>query len=77
MLVNVFVPHVAATVALRRHAPGTATALLLGLPIYTLLIGAAEQERSITWARFAWSGPLMALALLALIPLLFRSGKAI
>jgi len=35
MLVNVLVPHVAATIALRRYVPGVATAVLLNLPVLT------------------------------------------
>lgn len=33
MLLNVFISHVAATIALRSYAPGTATALLFNLPL--------------------------------------------
>src|SRR5690606_1529477 len=38
MLINVILPHVAATVALRSYAPGTATALILIAPVTILLI---------------------------------------
>ena len=33
MVANVFVPHALGTIALRRYIPGTATALLLNLPL--------------------------------------------
>ena len=38
MLLNVFVPHVLATLALRQYAPGTATALLFNLPVCGALL---------------------------------------
>jgi hypothetical protein len=37
MLLNVFVPHLPATLVLRRYTPGTATALLVNLPVMALL----------------------------------------
>jgi hypothetical protein len=33
MLVNVFAPHVLASIVLRKYMPGTATALVLNLPL--------------------------------------------
>lgn len=43
-LLNVFVPHLSATVALRRYTPGVLTALLLNLPLSWLLFRAAVRE---------------------------------
>jgi zinc transporter ZupT len=38
MLLNVFIPHVIATIALRQYAPGTATAVLFILPVCSRLL---------------------------------------
>jgi hypothetical protein len=71
MLLNVFLPHVAATIALRQYAPGTATAVLLNLPATCWLLRRALLERRITLQTFSWVGPAVILAILGLIPLLF------
>lgn len=75
MLVNVFFPHLAATVALRRYCPGLATGLLLLAPVnsFLLIIGFrhgyfAVPELIVVTAVFAG---LVAGA----IPLLFRAGR--
>lgn len=46
MVVNVFMPHLVATVVLKRYSPGTLTALLLNLPFgfYILYKNVAEGE---------------------------------
>jgi len=77
MALNVLLPHVAATVAMRRYAPGTATALLLNLPVCVSLLIVADQERLVSWRTFAWVGPLTIVGILGLIPILFRMGRAI
>jgi hypothetical protein len=71
MALNVFVPHLAATVALKRYAPGTATALLVNLPVMGLVLWQGTAEHRVDLARFAWTGPLTVVAILASIPLLF------
>lgn len=76
MLVNVVFPHLAATVALRRYAPGTATAVLLNLPVTGLLLKSAFGEGRVDPDRFLWAGPLVAIAVAGSIPVLFRVGGA-
>ena len=76
MAVNAFVPHLAATVALRRYAPGTATGLLLNLPIGVALIAFAAREGRIAWPTFVWAGPMTMVALVAAIRPLFALGRA-
>jgi hypothetical protein len=71
MLLNVFIPHVAATIALREYAPGTATAVLLNFPVTCLLLRRALLERRITLRTLSWVAPAVILAILGLIPLLF------
>jgi hypothetical protein len=52
MLLNVVFPHVLATIDERRYAPGTATAVLLNLPITVLLLSTAIQAGYIQLAAF-------------------------
>ena len=75
MLLNVFFPHVVATLAMRRYAPGTATAVFLNLPVTVMLLATALQVGSIQLATFLWVGPLVTVALLGAIPLLFALGR--
>ena len=76
MAANAFVPHLVATLALRRYAPGTATGLLLNLPIGAALVAAAAAEGRSAWATFVWAGPMTTVALAAVIPALFALGRA-
>jgi hypothetical protein len=75
MVLNVFVPHVVATVALRVYAPGTATALLLNLPLGGWLVYRSLVEGYVEPRVFLYSGPATVLCLVASIPLLFAIGK--
>ena len=75
MLLNVLFPHVLATVVMRRYAPGTATALLLNLPITVLLLDKGLQEGYVQVHRLAWVGPLVVVGILAAIPVLFAIGR--
>jgi hypothetical protein len=75
MLMNVLFPHLLATLILRRYAPGTATALLLNLPITVLLLYQGLQEGYIRLSTFMWAGPLVVAAILGMIPLLFAIGR--
>jgi hypothetical protein len=75
MLLNVVFPHVLATIALRRYAPGTATTVLLNLPLRVLLLSMAIQEGYIHLASFLWVGPLVTGGLLGALPLLFGLGR--
>ncbi len=75
MLGNVFVPHVAATIALRRYMPGTTRAVLLNLPATALLLVAALREGRIAPARLAWCSFLARACILLLIAALFRLGR--
>ncbi len=75
MVLNVLFPHVAASIALRRYAPGTVTAILLNLPLGGWLIYRSLDEGYIERSTFLVSGPLIVVAILASIPLLFALGK--
>jgi hypothetical protein len=75
MVLNVFLPHVAATIAMRRYMPGTATALLLNLPLGSRFLYRALTERFVHGGTFVWAGPVVVLGVLALIPVLFAIGR--
>jgi hypothetical protein len=75
MLLNVLLPHVIATIVLRRYAPGTLTALLLNLPITFLLLRQGLHEEYIQLNKFVWAGPMVVVMILAAIPVLFALGK--
>ena len=77
MLLNVLIPHLAATVALRRYMPGLATALALNLPVLSLLAILALRENYVSgWKAIEYSLGMTVLLLLS-IPVLFRLGKAL
>ncbi len=75
MALNVFVPHVAATIALRRYMPGTATGLLVVLPVCSMLLWDAFHTRLIEPMTFAWSAPLVVIVIVGMIPPLFWIGR--
>ncbi len=77
MVLNVPMPHVIATIAMRRYMPGTATAVVFNLPLGCLFLSRALSENYIEFGVFAWSGPLTALLILASLPILFAAGKRI
>jgi len=77
MLVNVLLPHVAATVALHRYMPGLATALVLILPVLSLLVVLALKENCVSGSKAAEYSLGLTVLLLLSIPVLFRLGKVL
>ncbi len=76
MLMNVFFPHLLATLIMRRYAPGMATALLLNLPVTLPLLYQGFQQSYIRLSTFMWAGPLVVAAILGSIPILFAIGRS-
>lgn len=75
MLANAFIPHIAATVALRGYMPGVATAVALNLPVLSLLAVLAIREGYVSgWRAAAYCAGVSGLLLLS-IPALFKLGK--
>jgi hypothetical protein len=56
MLVNVFVPHVPATLSFRSYTPGVVTAVLANLPVMSYLALRAVRERWVSGGRAAAFG---------------------
>jgi hypothetical protein len=75
MLVNVFAPHVLASIALRKYMPGTATALVLNLPLGVLFLRRALDDGFVAWGTLVWAAPFVAFLALLSIPVLFAIGK--
>jgi len=75
MVLNVFLPHVLMTVFSHSYMPGTATALLLNLPLGSLFIFRAIAEHQVKLVAFCWTAPLTVLAMLMLLPVLFSLGR--
>jgi len=75
MLLNVFVPHVAATIFLRQYTPGLATGLALVLPINLTILVNAIASKELSWWELVLSTVVVAGVLLMLLPLFFRLGR--
>ena len=77
MAINVVLPHLAASIALHRYAPGLATALLLNAPVCTWILYAGVRSQTMEPGRLAVATVITVPFLLGMIPLLFRLGRAI
>ena len=60
---------------MRQYMPGTATAMLLNLPLGLLYLSRALAEAHVTLPTFYWAGPAIVLGMLALLPGLFVVGR--
>jgi len=75
MMVNAVVPHLLASLALRRFMPGTATALLFNLPLGLLFTQQALAEQVVVGRTWIWAAPAVALLVLGSVPVLFAAGR--
>jgi hypothetical protein len=75
MLLNVIFPHLIATAALKKYAPGLTTALFLNLPITAGLLYHAVIEGYIDLKKFYFIGPVINIGILVSIPVLFAAGN--
>jgi hypothetical protein len=75
MLLNVVFPHLIATIALKKYAPGLASAILLNLPITSALLYYAVAEDYIGLNKFYYIGLVVTFGILGLIPILFFIGN--
>lgn len=75
MLINVFFPHLAATIILRKYCPGLLTGILLLVPVtvYILLFG--YQNQYFLFPKFWFITIPFAGLVIGSIPILFRIGK--
>jgi hypothetical protein len=71
------VSHVALSIAKRSYMPGTATAVVLNLPVLSFLAASAITERQVSgWEAVAYGAGVPGLLLLS-IPTLFRLGRSL
>ncbi len=73
-LVNVFVPHVAATLWLRRYTPGVVSAVLVNLPLSWVVLRAAVREEVVSRRALVVFGLSAAVALGVLVAALLAMG---
>lgn len=74
MIVNALFPHLVATIAFGRYAPGLATALLLNVPVSLMLLRTELRQRRLRPRDVVLGAVVMGPALLASLPLLFAMG---
>ena len=77
MILNVFMPHLLATIILRKYAPGLLTGLLLLIPINSTILAQAIMVGQLTWGELVVSTIVVAAILLSSLPLLFRLGRRV
>jgi hypothetical protein len=75
ILLNVLVPHLAASLVSRSYMPGTATAVLLNLPVTIGLLTRAFREGYIQSHAFLVFGPMVVIGIVTSIKPLFWMGR--
>ena len=74
MIVNAFFPHLIATILMTTYAPGLATALLLNVPVNTVILYKLQKQNLIRVKEIVMSTVVVGIFLIGLIPLLFPLG---
>lgn len=77
MMINVFAPHLMATIVLKRYAPGLITGALLNLPINGMIIYKSINSRLLDLTQIFFSTAIVGVILIIILPLLFRMGKCV
>ncbi len=77
MIINAVFPHLIATIALKKYAPGLLTGLFLIIPINSILIYRAIDIGFITITEVIVATTVMGVLLILIIPLLFRAGRTL
>lgn len=77
MCVNVFFPHLAATLLFRKYSPGLLSGLIFLLPVCILLSHKAIREGIIRGGEWIGATAVLTLIQIACLPLLLRLGKRI
>jgi hypothetical protein len=75
MIINALFPHLVATIALKRYAPGLFTGIFLIIPINSLLIYRAINTQVITVLQIIIATVFVGIVLIIIIPLLFKAGR--
>jgi len=77
MMINVVFPHVIATIALKRYAPGLASGILLILPINSGIIFKSINANIVSFIDVIASTIIVGIVLLICLPILLKIGKVI
>jgi hypothetical protein len=77
MVFNAIFPHLIATIFMKTYAPGLVTALLLNIPINSVILYRLHTLNSISIKEILNSTVVIGILLLALIPFLFTLGDNI
>ena len=77
MIFNAFFPHLISTIALKKYAPGTVTALLLNVPINSIVIIKTVKFKEIGILEVIISTLIIGIIILISLPLLFKAGKIV
>lgn len=74
MIVNAFIPHLAAAVALKRYAPGLITGIFLNVPLNSMIIGYLLKVKMIDLYEVVICTAVFAIILLTSLSPLFKLG---
>ena len=77
MLLNVFMPHLTATIALKKYCPGLLTGILMLLPTTGLLLRYGYNNQYFLFPMFWYVTIPFAAIVIGSIPLLFKIGRTI
>lgn len=77
MIFNAFFPHLIVTILMKSYAPGLLTALLLNVPINTVILYTLHKQNFIRVKEIIISTAIVGILLLAIIPLLFTLGGSL
>jgi hypothetical protein len=75
MILNTLVPHLVATILLRRYSPGVITGLFLLIPVNSFILYQSLTSNVIQWPELLLSTLVVSAVLLGSLPLFFRIGK--
>ncbi|WP_147533340.1 HXXEE domain-containing protein [Bacillus marasmi] len=74
MIFNAIFPHLILTIFMKTYAPGLATALLLNIPINSIILYKLHKSDFVSLKEIVISTVIIGLILIAMIPILFRTG---
>ncbi|WP_428910840.1 HXXEE domain-containing protein [Niallia sp. Krafla_26] len=77
MIMNAFFPHLMATIIMKTYAPGLGTALLLNVPINSIILYRFYKSNVVTLKEISISTIVVGALLLAIIPFLFMLGGSL
>lgn len=75
MIINAIFPHLVSTIVLRKYSPGLITGVFLVIPSNCLIIRYSIDNRIINFNEILLSTIAVSLALLVIIPILFKMGR--